>query len=100
MRVSGELLEQFIGRLRDLRCAIREVLYGMTVYELELELRKERKALEDLLFLMLFGDVLGLPFFPPYFSLRILPYVLPRLQGWKRGLMREKDLTELAATEV
>jgi hypothetical protein len=32
---------------------------------------------------------------PPFYSLRILPYVLPALDSWKRRMLREQDLTEV-----
>lgn len=95
MDISKGVLKKY----RALRQAAGEILYGMTVHELDLELRRERRALEDLLLIAVFGDMLGLPFFPPYFSLRLLPYVVPSLEGWKRSLLKEKDLTELVGRE-
>jgi hypothetical protein len=93
--VAGWILK----RLGSLRRSALEILYGMTVHELDLELRRERRALEDLLLIAIFGDMLGLPFFPPYFALRLLPHVVPSLEVWKRSLLREKDLTELVGRE-
>lgn len=93
--VAGWLLK----RLRTLRRSALEILYGMTVHEPDLELRREKRALEDLLLIAIFGDMLGLPFFPPYFSLRLLPHVVPSLELWKRSLLREKDLTELVGRD-
>jgi len=69
-----------LKRLRSLRRSALEILYGMTVHELDLELRRERRPLEDLLLIAIFGDMLGLPFFPPYFALGILPHVVPSLE--------------------
>lgn len=99
MDTTKELLQRVVQRWRGLRRSASEVLYGMTLHELELELRRERRAFEDLLLLAIFGDMLGLPFFPPYFALRLLPYVIPSLEVWKRSLIREKDLTELVGRE-
>lgn len=95
----ADIRKGIFRRLGTLRQAAGEILYGMTVHELDLELRRERRGLEDLLLIALFGDMLGLPFFPPYFSLRLLPYAVPSLELWKRSLLREKDLTELVARE-
>lgn len=72
------------------------VLYGMTFYEFELTFRRQRADLEHLFVLIAFGDLLGIPIIPPYYSLRLLPYVVPMISTWKRRLLREKDLTELA----
>lgn len=99
MRNLQEICKDIFRRLGAFRQAAGEILYGMTVHELDLELRRERRALEDLLLIAMFGDMLGLPFFPPYFSLRLLPHVVPSLELWKRSLLREKDLTELVGRE-
>jgi len=75
---------------------MRGVLYGMTFYEFELIFRRQRADLEHLFVLIAFGDLLGIPIIPPYYSLRLLPYVIPMISTWKRRLLRERDLTELA----
>ena len=38
--------------------------------------------------------MVGLPIIPPYYSLRLLPYVVPEVETWKRRVMREKEFTE------
>jgi len=55
---------------------------------------KEMAAMERLFFLTVFGDNLGIPVMRPYYSLRLLPYVVPRIGPWKRSLLRERDLTD------
>ncbi|MBI4494651.1 MAG: hypothetical protein HY690_17885 [Chloroflexi bacterium] len=82
------------GRRRGWLQALRDVLYGMTAYEFERTARERRAELEDLFTLVVFGDLLGLPILPSHYALRLLPYVVPRVQVWKRRLLREKDLTE------
>ena len=37
---------------------------------------------------------IGVPILPPYYSLRLLPYVVPQISTWKRRMLREKDLTD------
>ena len=44
---------------------------------------------------MVFGDLLGVPILPPYYALRLLPYAVPRINRWKRSLLRERDWTDL-----
>lgn len=98
------LLERWKGqartKLRSGTQVSREVLYGFTVHGLEVELRKERGALEHLFMLVVFGDLLGLPLLPPYYSMRLLPYVLPAIRHWKRSVLREKDLSDLASVDL
>ena len=40
------------------------------------------------------GQMIGVPVLPPYYSLRLLPYVVPSVATWKRRVLRERDLTE------
>ena len=79
---------------------LREILYGMTVHEMDLELRRERGSLDHLFMLVVFGDLVGLPLLPPYYSMRLLPYIIPSIDKWKRSLLREKDLTDFVSTDT
>ena len=73
-----------------------EILYGMTVFDWVRGLRRQRGEAEHLFMLMVFGDLIGLPILPPYYALRLLPYVTPLVDRWKRSLLRERDWTDLA----
>ena len=72
--------------------ALREFLYGMFTYEIVQEVREMRGSLDRLFILGLFGDMLGVPILPPYYSLRLLPYVVPQVESWKRSVLREREL--------
>jgi hypothetical protein len=76
------------------------MIYGASVYEMVRDLRKERAHLEHLFTLIVFGNLLGIPVLPPYYTLRILPYAVPNIEGWKRSLLRERDLTDLCDQEI
>ncbi|SRR5579884_2001256 len=78
------------ARGRALIRALRELLYGMTGYEFAQHARHLRAERETLLLLLTFGDMLGLPILPPYYSLRLLPYVVPEIESWKRRVLRER----------
>jgi hypothetical protein len=78
----------------------QEIFYGFTRHELDLEMKKEKGHLEDLFLLMVCGDLVGLPVLPPYYTLRLLPYVFPVTQKWKRRILREKDLTDFVAGDL
>jgi len=80
--------------------ALGQMIYGATVYEMVRDLRKERAHLEHLFILLVFGDILGIPVLPPYYTLRLLPYAIPNFVGWKRSLLRERDLTDLCDQEI
>lgn len=73
---------------------IREFLYGMLGYEFEEHAMELRGSLEMLFMSITFGDMLGLPIIPPYYSLRILPYVVPNIKSWKRRVSREREFSD------
>ena len=64
----------------------------MTSYEFAQQALEMRASLEKLLLLGAFGDMLGVPVLPPYYGLRLLPFVAPHLGTWKRSLLREREL--------
>jgi len=98
--MSKTLLRILAAKFKALSKFLREVLYGMTVHEMDLELRRERGSLDHLFMLIVFGDLVGLPLLPPYYSMRLLPYIIPSIEKWKRSLLREKDLTDFVATDI
>jgi hypothetical protein len=79
---------------------LNDIFYGLTVYELEIEIKKERGRLNNLLMLTVFGDLAGLPLFPSYYSMRILPHIIPLIDKWKRNINRERDVTDFIATDL
>jgi hypothetical protein len=94
-------LGQELGaKLKAFSKTLREIMYGFTVHELDMELRKEKGSIDDLFMLVVFGDLVGLPILPPYYSIRLLPYIIPTFNTWKRRLLREKDLTEQMAVDL
>jgi len=62
----------------------------VTGYEFAHQANRLRHELNTLLLAMTFGDSVGVPVMPPYFSLRLLPYVVPELEMWKRQVLRER----------
>ena len=80
--------------------ALGQIFYGATVYDWIRELEKERGMVERLFVLVVFGDVLGVPILPPYYALRLLPYVVPNIETWRYSMMRERDLVDLLDGEL
>ncbi len=78
-----------------LRAALLQFAYGMTGYEFARQAMETRAALETLFMVVVVGDMIGLPVIPPYYSLRLLPYVTPSVVTWKRRVLRERDFTDL-----
>jgi len=104
MIASGSNIKSISNRLgKSLKStfkAIGDFIYGATIYEMVRDLNKERASREHLFILIVFGDILGIPILPPYYTLRLLPYVAPNFTGWKRSLLRERDLTDLCDQEI
>ena len=53
-----------------------------------------RSSLESLFMLGTVGDMIGVPVLPPYYSLRLLPYLIPQVASWKRRVLREREFTD------
>lgn len=87
-------------KLKEIKKIISEVFYGFTVHELDIEMRKERGQTENLFMLMIFGDIVGLPLLPPYYSLRLFPFIVPEIERWRRRILREKDLTDFVSGDL
>ncbi len=76
---------------------VKGVLYGMAGHDMARLALKTRGSMEQLFILITMGDLLGIPILPPYYSLRLLPYVVPQISTWKRRMLREKDITDALA---
>ena len=74
--------------------AVRDFLYGMLGYELAQHALEMRASIEGLFMLAPFGYILGVPVLPPYYNLRLLPYVVPHIATWKRRVLREREFTD------
>jgi hypothetical protein len=77
--------------------SVKEFLYGVAAHDSARFALKSRASMEHLFILITMGDMLGVPILPPYYSLRLLPYVVPQIATWKRRMLREKDLTDALA---
>ncbi|MCI0520305.1 MAG: hypothetical protein L0Z70_08625 [Chloroflexi bacterium] len=72
----------------------KEVIYGMASHDMSRYALRTRASMEHLFILITMGDMIGIPILPPYYSLRLLPYVVPQISTWKRRLLREKDVSD------
>jgi hypothetical protein len=79
---------------RNWQRAVREFFYGMIGFEFEQQARESRGELETAFMLLTMGDMLGVPVMPPLYALRILPYAVPLIEGWKRRIMREREISD------
>ena len=83
------------SRLARIRRTLGEVFYGMAIHDMVRHAQRTRAGMEHLFILITLGDLVGVPILPPYYSLRLLPFVVPEIANWKRRLLRERDIVDL-----
>jgi hypothetical protein len=86
--------KQASGRMARLRSALQDFFYGMSGMEFARHAVEMRNSLETVFMVATVGDMIGLPVIPPYYSMRLLPYVLPQVSTWRRRVLREREFTE------
>ena len=96
----NNLFSSLMAKLKRSPKVVREIIYGLTLHEMDLEMKKGKGHLDNLFMLVIFGDLVGLPLLPPYYSMRLLPHIIPSLETWKRRVLREKDLTDFVAHDL
>ena len=79
---------------RKWRLVVRDFIFGMFGYEFVQSAVEMRANMETLFMLVTLGDMVGVPILPPYHSLRLLPYVVPQIETWKRRVLREREFGE------
>ena len=82
------------GGLKGLWHGFKETIYGMSAHDMSRAALRTRASMEHLFILITMGDLLGIPILPPYYSLRLLPHVVPQIATWKRRMLREKDVSD------
>jgi len=95
--LQPETAEEKEGIWHRIKRLFGDYIYGMAAHEMTRQALKTRGSMEHLFILITMGDLLGVPILPPYYSLRLLPYVVPQISTWKRRMLREKDLTDALA---
>ncbi|MBX5464755.1 MAG: hypothetical protein IRZ26_04285 [Clostridia bacterium] len=73
---------------------LRQFLWGLFYYDSYRETVEQARKLDDLIRLMLFGEFLGVPLMNASVALRLLPYALEGLPGWRERLSQEFDVVE------
>jgi hypothetical protein len=73
------------------RRALQDILYGATGFEFERQAAHARGDLENLFMFMVMGEMLGVPILPPYYALRLVPYLAETVPAWKRRVLRERQ---------
>jgi hypothetical protein len=88
------LLAALVARAAAFARVLREVFYGATGYEFERQAARIRGDLENLFLFMIVGDSIGVPILPPYYALRLFPFLVEVLPAWQRRVLRERHPLE------
>ena len=91
LRVGGR-----VSRWRRTLDMVKEALWGLFFFDFYTENVKMRLRYNDAVNLLVFSEQLGIPLMNSYVSMRLLPYFVGELEGWKRREMRERDFLEEA----
>jgi hypothetical protein len=74
--------------------AFRQFWYGLTGYQFVRHALEMRHEAEALFMVVTMGDLLGVPILPPFYSLRLVPYVVPGMPAWKRRMAARREFWE------
>jgi hypothetical protein len=95
-----EIAKILVDQIRRALDALRNLVYGMTAHEIVLYATRMRAHMERLFILITVGDLIGVPILPPYYSLRLLPYLVPHIATWKRQVLRERDFVDAEGLDL
>lgn len=82
------------SRFGRLRFRVRELLWGLFVFDTWKELAGERRRYEDALNVLIFGELLGLPLMNSTLTLRLLPFLMPDLKAWRERQLAEREVLD------
>ena len=83
-----------MSRWRTAAHVMTEMLWGPSFYDPYTEHMKLRMRYNDAVNVLVFSEQLGIPLMNSYVSMRLLPYFVGELEGWRRREMRERDILE------
>jgi hypothetical protein len=77
--------------LSSLIKTIKDYFVGFFLYGQLNYLYSEKRCLDNMFMLGLFGTYIGFPSLFNYYHLRLMPYYTKRLRPWKRRVLKERD---------
>ena len=69
----------------------RDYFRGFFLYGLIKGVYDEKRCLDALFMLSVFGKTIGFPHLSNYYHLRLMPFFMRDLQRWKKDILRERD---------
>jgi hypothetical protein len=77
--------------------SLRDFFKGLLFYNIDQHFYEQKRCLENVFMLSLFGPVIGVPSLFRYYSLRLLPYYVRGFQTWKKRMVKERDFFDRVA---
>ena len=74
---------------------VKDYLYGFLLHGMVSGVYEKKGELEDVFMLFTLGETIGVPVFPGFYSLRLIPYYVARFPRWKRKTLKPKDLLDI-----
>jgi hypothetical protein len=75
--------------------AIKDFLYGFFLHGMVSGVHEEKRELEDVFMLFIVGEMIGVPVFPGFYHLRLVPYYAARFPRWKEKTLKPRDLLDI-----
>lgn len=75
---------------------VKQFFWGFFFFDYYHELQHERARYADIMNVILYGELLGIPLMNSTMGLRLLPYTFPELKGWLHRQAEEKEVLEEA----
>ncbi|MDW8360105.1 MAG: hypothetical protein RMK31_05925, partial [Candidatus Caldarchaeum sp.] len=72
--------------------ALKDFFFGALILGLYQNVASVKKKYDDIFFSLIMGEFLGIPLLGNYFTLRIVPYLLPDLERARLRLLRDVDI--------
>jgi len=72
-----------------------DALKGFFLYGFIEGIHAEKREMENLFLLGLFGPLIGFPGLFNYYHLRIFPYYMMHINRWKRRVLKERDFFDM-----
>jgi len=73
---------------------IKEVLWGFFLFDFYKSVVETKAKYEDALNLIILGELLGVPLMNSTIALKLLPYLFPELNDWKKRQLKEREVIE------
>jgi len=83
-----------MNRFKKIKYIIKNFVYGMTIAEMVQQTKKEKFYRNAAMMIVVIGDLLGIPVFSSLYKFDLLKYWMPKIEIWKRHILREKDFLE------